>query len=137
MDMSNEVWIYTPAIHKTVHRWRIKEIPVGPKAQTLLIDYLVDDPDQYLFRPINMRKSGGRIRGIMYGKDALRRAIERVCKRTGIELFSPNQIRHAFATDIRQQFGLDACRSMLGHTNTRTTEIYAERDRAMSCDIAL
>ena len=40
----------------------------------------------------------------------------------------PNQLRHAAATKIRQQFGLEAAQVLLGHSKADVTQIYAERD---------
>ena len=48
----------------------------------------------------------------------------------------PNQLRHAAATRIRKQFGIEAARAVLGHQNVATTEIYAEADRVKSLEIA-
>ena len=42
--------------------------------------------------------------------------------------FSPNQLRHAAATIVRQQYGLEAAQIVLGHAKRSTTEIYAEPD---------
>lgn len=42
--------------------------------------------------------------------------------------WSPNQLRHAFATNMRKQVGLEATRTMMGHTSAVVTEIYAEAD---------
>jgi len=38
----------------------------------------------------------------------------------------PNQLRHRRGTEVREQFGLDAAQAVLGHTEARVTEIYAE-----------
>ena len=43
--------------------------------------------------------------------------------------FAPNQIRHAIATLIRSSHGLEATRTVLGHSTSATTEIYAELDQ--------
>jgi site-specific recombinase XerC len=41
----------------------------------------------------------------------------------------PNQLRHAAATQIRKECGsLEQARVVLGHAQTSTAEIYAERD---------
>lgn len=42
--------------------------------------------------------------------------------------WSPNQLRHAFATEVRREFDLDTARAVLGHSTTAVTEIYAEKD---------
>jgi len=43
--------------------------------------------------------------------------------------WSPNQLRHAAATRIRAEYGIETARIILGHTTAFTTEIYAEHDR--------
>jgi integrase len=43
--------------------------------------------------------------------------------------WSPNQLRHACATDLRRRFGIESARLILGHTDVGTTQIYAEADR--------
>ncbi len=50
--------------------------------------------------------------------------------------WAPNQLRHAFATKIRRQAGLDAAQVMLGHADAHTTEIYAELDQAKGLQVA-
>jgi hypothetical protein len=40
----------------------------------------------------------------------------------------PNQLRHAKATEIRREAGLDAARAVLGHRSPQITEVYAEID---------
>lgn len=42
--------------------------------------------------------------------------------------WSPNQLRHTRATDIRRRFGLEAAQVILGHAAADVTQIYAERD---------
>ena len=44
---------------------------------------------------------------------------------TAVPVWSPNQLRHNFATMVRKQHGLEA-RSCLGHARANTTEIYAD-----------
>ncbi|MBC7821687.1 MAG: site-specific integrase [Planctomycetaceae bacterium] len=49
--------------------------------------------------------------------------------------FSPNQIRHSRATAIRERYGLEAAATVLGHSDPRVTEIYAERDFELAARI--
>jgi site-specific recombinase XerC len=42
--------------------------------------------------------------------------------------FAPNRLRHTTATKLRQTFGIEGARSVLGHRAASVTEIYAERD---------
>lgn len=41
--------------------------------------------------------------------------------------WSPNQLRHSAATDIRREFGIEAAQNALGHSSPDVTLVYAER----------
>ena len=41
--------------------------------------------------------------------------------------WTPNQLRHTKATELRKQLGLDVAGAVLGHSKLETTQIYAER----------
>jgi hypothetical protein len=47
----------------------------------------------------------------------------------------PNQLRHAKATEIRREAGLDAARAVLGHRSPAVTEVYAELDTAKAAEV--
>lgn len=49
--------------------------------------------------------------------------------------WSPNQLRHAAATEIRREYGLEAAQVTLGHASADVSQIYAERDLAKARDI--
>ncbi|MBP3954971.1 site-specific integrase [Gemmata sp. G18] len=51
IDRTGRVWVYKPEHHKTEHKGRTREIYIGPKAQAVLLPWLRDDPDTYLFSP--------------------------------------------------------------------------------------
>jgi integrase len=44
-------WVYRPATHKNAWRGQKREIPLGPKAQALIREFLSDDMHAYLFDP--------------------------------------------------------------------------------------
>ena len=50
--------------------------------------------------------------------------------------WSPNQLRHAAATEVRKQFGLEAAQIILGHSSANVTQVYAERDIAKGLEVA-
>jgi integrase len=50
--------------------------------------------------------------------------------------WSPNRLRHATGTAVRQQFGLEAAQVILGHAAANVTEIYAERDLQKGIEVA-
>ena len=51
IDRTADIWIYTPATHKTEHHGRTRKILIGPKAQAVLSRYLFRDPQAYCFTP--------------------------------------------------------------------------------------
>ena len=63
-----------------------------------------------------------------YDAASYRRAVRRACKRAGIPVWFPLQLRHSAATLIRREFGLEASQAVLGHAELGVTQVYAERD---------
>ncbi|HUY33672.1 MAG TPA: site-specific integrase [Pirellulales bacterium] len=51
VDRSAEVWTYRPASHKTQHHGRERVILIGPKAQAILLPYMLRDAETYCFAP--------------------------------------------------------------------------------------
>jgi integrase len=151
------VWLYQPCRHKTEHLDRSKVIMLGPKAQEVLRPWLDRDPDLYCFVPAeatawNLSRSRRRVipirvgsrvgkaqtrrvPGQCYTRHSYRLAIQRACRRAGIPVWSPHRLRHTRATTIRQVYGLEAAKAVLGHTDTKITEIYAERDVELASKI--
>jgi hypothetical protein len=50
--------------------------------------------------------------------------------------WAPNQLRHALATEARQQFGLEAAQIILGHSKADVTQVYAERNLKLGVQVA-
>jgi integrase len=163
IDRSGKAWIYTPIKHKTDYRGHHRSIAIGPKAQDILLRYLARESDACLFQPRDSeakrlaereanRKvplSCGNIRGsnrkadpknkpgTNYTTESYRQAIQRAAKRAGVEKWTPHQLRHAAATYIRKEFGLDASQAVLGHKGAKVSEVYAEVDQAKAVEVAL
>lgn len=136
IDMDAEVWVHRPARHKNSHRGQGREVALGPRAQALLGPYLRRRPlGAALFSPREGERVAPQYRDhydtVTYGQ-----AIRRAASRAGVESWSPNQLRHARATELRREFGVDAAGAVLGHARVETTQIYAEKSLAMACSIA-
>ena len=79
-----------------------------------------------------------------YVKDSYTRAVRRAValanrgREEGDKLphWAPNQLRHAAATRIRGEFGLEAAQVTLGHAKADVTQIYAERDSRLAQEVA-
>ena len=71
-----------------------------------------------------------------------REEARKATKATGIKVepallpeWTPNQLRHSAATEIRRQFGLEAVQVALGHAHANVTQIYAERDLTLAAEV--
>jgi len=54
IDQSGDVWRYVPYTHKTEHKGKNRIVAVGPRAQAILMSYLLekkDNPEAFLFSP--------------------------------------------------------------------------------------
>ena len=119
--------------------------------------------EKYGNRPgTNRVEQPKRSAGEVYTVDSYRRAVHRACdkafphpelsnvKRADLtedqaeELkrwqssrrWSPNQLRHTAATEIRRDFGLEHAQVVLGHSNANVTQVYAERDFKKAEEVA-
>lgn len=151
LDRTGEVWEFVPQSHKTEHHGKERRIYLGPKAQAVLLPFLDDRPgDAYCFSPAeaeaarraaqraarktpvqpsqrNRKKAEPELQpGLQYDVCGYRRAIHRACQRAGIPKWSPNQLRHTRATDLRKAFGIEAAQVVCGHSSLDTTLVYAE-----------
>jgi len=130
IDMSNEVWKYIPFTHKTKKRGKVRELPIGPKAQKLLIPYLDrcrSNPEQFIFTGCAGRQ---------LHRTAYSNAIADACKKAGVPHWSPNQLRHAGGTEVREKYGLEYAQAVLGHSNANTTEIYVKASFEKAAKVA-
>jgi len=135
IDRTQDVWRYTPGSHKMEHKDRIRTILIGPKAQAVLMPYLLRDEAKTCFT----RGDGGPFKRWNFNEkihSACDKAFPAPKGTEGDELkawrkehrWAPNQLRHSRATDIRQRYGLEGAQAVLGHSRADTTQIYAERD---------
>jgi integrase len=101
-------------------------------------------PSQRARKPVRRRQ---RPAGERYNKDSYRRAIARAVglankarEKAGVEErlpnWSPNQLRHLRAGEVKERFGIEEASAVLGHANIRTTEIYADRKLKIAAEVA-
>ncbi len=48
----------------------------------------------------------------------------------------PNQLRHAYASEVRKEHGLEAAQVLLGHSRADVTQVYAERNESLAAAVA-
>ena len=148
------VWLYAPSVHKTEHLGREKCVVLGPKAVEVVRPFLDRDPAAYCFRPAEAvawqrartrRRPAkpesvgvpiGELVNELYTRHSYRVAVQRGCRRAGVPAWTPRRLRHTRATQIRHAFGsIEAAKAVLGHTDTRVTELYAERDLKLAAEV--
>jgi len=105
IDRSADVWEYRPGSHKTEHHSRVRTIYIGPRAQAILLPYLLRPSDAFCFVPresearrramasearktplscgnkpgSNRQRKPKRQAGERYWPDSYRRAVHRAC----------------------------------------------------------
>jgi integrase len=153
------VWEYRPASHKGAWRGKGRVIPLGPRAQAVVKEFLRPDTDAYLFSPadavaeVHARRAADRRsrptpselsrrvtepgagRARLYDVNDYGQAIRRACRRAGVPVWSPLRLRHTAATLIRARYGLEGAQTVLGHARADVTQVYAERDLAKARQI--
>ena len=145
IDRATDVWLYTIQSRfedddsngrKTdwLENVEQKEIFLGPKSQDLLLPWIAkSEPDEFLFSPRRVCERLGKINRSRpprdrYDDETYCQAVQRACRRASVPVWTPGRLRHNAATLIRQRYGAEAARLVLGHRHLSTTEIYAERD---------
>ncbi len=149
---TDDWWLYEPPNHKTEHYGKRRLVWLGDKARSILREWLRMDDQAYLFSPLEAEQQRRRANrearktkvtpsqtrrdqkrsrlalrryGNAYTPDTYRQAISRACKEASVSSWTPNQIRHAAATRIRDKFGLDCARAALGQNSISVTQRYA------------
>jgi len=159
---SSDVWTITLIEHKTAHHGKSRTIYVGPRAQKILTKYLLRPADKVCFSPIESEQQrlaarhAARVTPLSCGNkpgsnrsrkprtspgDAFTagtyaQSIRAACRRAEVAKWSPNQLRHNAATEIRKRFGLEAAQVILGHSEIGVTQVYAERDASKAIEVA-
>ncbi|MBY0397530.1 MAG: tyrosine-type recombinase/integrase, partial [Thermoleophilia bacterium] len=115
LDGAPEVYCFSPAEAVAWRHARCRKRPLEPGA-------VARAPEEYT--------------GQRYTRHNYRVAVQRACRRAKVPGWSPRQLRHTRASQIRHAFGtIEAAKAVLGHTDTRVTEIYAERDLKLAADV--
>jgi integrase len=164
IDRTGEVWAYRPFTHKTKKRGKQRVVFLGPQAQQALAEHLAVEgalgPDDYVFSPRRWterqlaertakrtsRRQPSQLRrrpkadpkrrpGEKYTRWSYRQAIKRACKRAKVPHWTPLQVRHTTGTALRAKYGVEAAKTVLGHSRVETSQIYAERDLAKAAEI--
>lgn len=163
VDTTGELWVYRPAEHKMSHLGVLKAIPLPPSARAVLEPWLAGKkPGEIVFSPsaareemyaerrsrrvskvtpcqVSRRKPTEALKkrwATVFTDAGYAKQVRRACKRAGVKTWRPNQLRHAFGTEVRERFGLDVAQLLLGHANAKVTEVYAEASARKAAEAA-
>jgi integrase len=161
IDMvSGNVWLYKPSHHKVAHRGFGRVIALGPAAKAIVERHLKPNTEAYLFSPADSiahfrnkqraerktpvqpsqqsrkKRKPRKAPRDHYSPSAIAHAVAVACERNGLAHWHPHQLRHAKATQIRREFGLDHARATLGQHSPQVTELYAELDMQKAVEVA-
>ena len=150
IDTTQTPWVYRPSNHKNKWRGQPRIVLIGPKAReilsrhksgdipfspiTAIVEYMTAkraartspfypcrNEEYSRAKPVAQRRPRPK-----WDSGSYAHTVAAACRRAGIPSWAPNRLRHAFATDVRRNFGLDACRAVLGHsTGARITDRYS------------
>jgi integrase len=154
LEMSRDAWAFSLATHKTSWKGRGRVIHFGPVAQSVLLPWLAGvGTEEFVFSPKRseelrsrrrseerktprypshmLRNDAKRPRGRQmppsdrYDAVALARAVARACKRAKVPRWSPYQLRHLRAVELRKQYGLETVRAVLGQSAVSMSDHYS------------
>lgn len=154
IDTSRTPWVYRVPPEANKNNWRgelgqPRVVCIGPRARAILERHKGGGDDvpfspvramlEYMearraarVTPFYGKKKGAetsphvpRVLGSAWTTNAYTKTIHAACRRAGLTPWGANRLRHAFATDVRRAFGLDAARAVLGHAGGGcVTDVY-------------
>lgn len=148
IDRSRTPWVFRPADNKNGWRGEVgfpRAVCIGPKARAILERHKgggdfpfspVQSVAEYFAAKHEARKTPvygeraksahvPRVLGERWTTSAYTKTIHAACLRAGVSPWGANRLRHAFGTDVRRAFGLDAAKAVLGHNGGAcVTDVY-------------
>ena len=149
IDTSRTPWVYRVPSESNKNDWRgelgqPRVVCIGPKARAILEQHKGGDfpfsPVRAMAEYLEARRAARvtpfygrqkdaphvpRVLGERWTSDAYTKTIRAACTKAGITPWGANRLRHAFGTDVRRAFGLEAARAVLGHTGgVCITDVY-------------
>ena len=123
-------WLYQPEKHKTAGRGKERTFVFWKESQEILKPHLQSnaDPDEPIFRNLK-----GRPFSVCVYDSIIRKTIEK----HGLKKIVPYQSRHTTATRVKQEFGIEHARALLGHTTEHMTRHYIHEDEELIQQIAV
>jgi integrase len=151
-DRDKPVWRYVPVRHKTARKGKVRHIPIGPKAQAIILAHAAGRPENDpVFTPrrsvparitkdgtlpMAPRRASGRV-GVAFTSGVIRIAVARACEKAGLTLWTPYSLRYSRTLEVREKFGAEAAKATAGHSSEQQTAHYAPPTWAAAAEAAL
>lgn len=85
----------------------------------------------------NEHKRKGNAYGPRYTRTGLAQALRRACRKAGVAPFTAYQLRHLVGAELRQEYGLEYVRAVLGHSFAAMSDHYSRAaDQALAVRVA-
>ncbi len=154
LDRSRDVWAFTVSSHKTSWKGKARVIHFGPEARDVLAPCLDGvGPQEYVFSPKRSEEQRNAHRGEsritprweshmtrnarkrvkdrkhplsdQYDANNLARAVLRACELAKVPRWTPYQLRHLRAVELREKYGLETVRAVLGQSFMSMSDHYS------------
>jgi integrase len=127
---SANLWVYRPAKHKAAHRGKHREVFLGPKTIGVLSPWLRADGLPLFSPKLSARfpdcPKKSRALGDAFRVSSYAHAIQKACRKAGVPVWSPNQLRKARGQEVRNALGLEASAAALGHSLDVSQKFYTD-----------
>ncbi len=127
VDRTTDPWSYAPVFHKTAAAGKERVIYFGPGAVGVL--------NQFQQAHQNLPYFTNR-KGRTYTRNSLLLAFKRACRRAGVPVITPYQLRHARLTEVRTAVGIEGAQAVGGHSGLKVTEVYTKRRNDLAARVA-
>ena len=136
IDTTATPWVYRPPFHKTQWRGMIRAVLIGLRARKILKKYRDGNFDGCPFAPARVIANPPP-KGIhahlpvkrgtaCWNTGTYTFAVRSACVNAKVDEWTPNRLRHSFATDIRKKHGIRMAGALLGHSDgSRITDGYS------------
>jgi integrase len=129
IDRTGAVWFLRPAAHKCAWRGQTRAVPLGPKAQAVLLLARRLYPRSDLVFP---SRRGGPVTD-----ETLAQAVRKAAIRAGVPGLTCYCGRHLTKDRVAARYGLTGAKAVLGHASVGMTAAYgAEVDEKAAAEIA-
>jgi len=130
-------YVYTPGQHKNKHRGQSRYIAIIGEAFDLTNRIIGQMRQRALYQDAEFLFSPGGDGRRPYAECSIPQAIRRAARKLGQETWSPNQLRHLYATDHHAQgHDIEDIATVLGHASTRTTRVYIHTQKQRAIEAA-